>query len=300
MNVLIAGASGLIGRALVPALRERGHTVRRLVRGPVDRADGISWQPSEGVLNVRSLDDVDAVVNLAGENIAAGRWTKVRRQQIETSRIRATRTLVTAMAQSPARPRVLLNASAVGLYGDRGDETLTEVSAPGAGFLATVCQAWEREAVQATDTGARVVRVRFGVVLAGEGGALARLAPAFRLGLGGRLANGRAWMPWIHLADVATLIECALTDVRYDGPINAVAPGLVRNAEFTRVLAHVLHRPAVLPVPGWVLRAAFGRMADEALLASTRAMPTKLQQLEFPFRFPLLEPALRNALQRAG
>lgn len=297
MRALVAGASGFIGRALVAALRNGSHDVRRLVRSDDRRPDAVSWTPARGMLDPTAVADVDAIVNLAGENISRGRWTRPRRERILRSRVDATATLVNALARAAPRPRVLVNASAAGFYGDRGDAPVTEATNRGAGFLADVCDAWEREAEQAAALGVRAVRLRFGVVLDGEGGALGKMLPFFRAGLGGRLGAGRQWMSWIARDDVIGVIQRALSDDRYTGAINVGAPNPVTNADFTHALGRVLHRPTVLPVPAWALRLMFGRaMANEALLASTRMLPARLQELGYEFQLPEIEPALRMAV----
>jgi hypothetical protein len=293
MKIAIAGASGLIGSALGSRLRAQGHDVRRLVRRAVAAPDEIAWHPEKGELDPHSLAGTDACINLAGENIGAGRWTAQRRERILRSRVDATRTLVAALTRLARKPDVLLNASAAGFYGDRGDETLTEASASGHGFLAEVCRAWETEAQAAAAASVRVVRLRFGVVLAPGGGALAKMLPLFRCGLGGRWGSGEQWMSWVHIDDVVGVIQHALSDPRCTGPLNVAAPGAVTNAEFAATLGRVLQRPAILPAPAWVLRLVFGRMADEALLASVRTMPRQLSAVGYSFRHPTLEGALR-------
>lgn len=294
MKVLIAGASGLIGGALTPALRQAGHDVWRLVRRPAAAPDEVRWDPAAGEVDFAGLGQVDAVINLAGENIGAGRWTTARRERIWQSRVDATRTLVAAMTKLPRPPGVWLNASAVGFYGDRGDERLTEEAGPGRGFLPDVCVVWEKEAEAAARAGVRIAYLRFGVVLAPKGGALEKMLPVFKLGLGGRLGSGEQWMSWVSLEDVARAALHVLHTPALSGPVNVVAPEPVRNSEFTRALARQLRRPAVLPVPAWALRLAVGRpMADEALLASTRALPARLQRTAFEFRHPEIEAALR-------
>jgi len=300
MKILVAGASGLVGSALGPALRREGHEVVTLVRRPVRREDEIAWNPTTGELAPAALATTDAIVNLAGENIAAGRWTAARKEALRRSRLDSTRTLVRALARAAPRPRVLVNASAVGFYGDRGDEVLTEDSPVGRGFLPELCAEWETEAQAAESAGARVVRLRLGVVLAREGGALARLLPVFRWGLGGRLGDGRAWMSWIELDDLVRVISAAATDPRFDGAINAVAPGPVTNGEFTAGLGRMLHRPAILPVPRWLLELVYGEMAGATLFASARVMPVRLLAGGFVFRQPDIAAALRHVVGSRG
>lgn len=284
MRVLITGASGLIGTALSAALRRDGHAAERLPR---------DWQPA-------ALEGAEAVVNLAGASIGAGRWRAARRRLLTESRVATTERLTRALREMPRPPRVLISASAVGYYGDRGDEALTESSAAGGGFLATLVAAWEAAALaaarRADGVEVRVVLPRFGVVLSAQGGALARLLPLFRLGLGGRLGKGRQWMPWIALDDAVGVIRAALVDERYRGPINVVAPQTVTNAEFTRALAAALRRPAVLPAPAPLLRLALGRLADELLLASQRVVPARLLALGFPYRHRQLQEAVVYAI----
>lgn len=297
MRIVLAGGSGFVGRALAQSLRASGHEVRSLVRRRAQRPDESPWNPRRGEIDRGFLVDADAVVNLAGENLAAGRWTAARRARIRDSRVEPTRTLVAAMQGIKRPPAVFLCASAVGIYGGSGDAVVTENSARGQGFLADVCAAWEERAAQAEALGVRTVRLRFGVVLAAHGGALARMLPLFRLGLGGRLGSGRQWMSWISLADTLGAIGLALEDTRCRGPVNVVSPVPVTNAEFARELARALHRPAVLPAPAWALRLVLGRgLADEALLASTRAEPGELRRLGYTFRHPALSAAFAAAL----
>ena len=295
MKIVVAGASGLVGTALVPALRAAGHDVHRLVRRTASLPDEIAWNPAAGVVDDARFADVEAVINLAGENVGAGRWTARRREMILRSRVDGTRTLVEAMTRMKRKPAVLLNASAVGCYGDRSDEVLTETSTAGRGFLPEVCREWERHAAAASPLGVRVACLRFGVVLAAQGGALAKMLPLFRLGFGGRLGSGRQWMSWIGIEDAVRAIVHAVGEARLAGAVNVVAPEPVTNAEFTATLGRVLRRPAVLPVPAWVLRVALGQMANEALLASQRALPDALATAGFQFRHGTLESALRVA-----
>lgn len=294
LTVLVAGASGLVGRALVPRLAGQGHRVRRLVRRPAATPDEIRWDPAAGACDPAGLADVDAVINLAGENLAEGRWTAARREAILRSRIDTTRTLAAAMERSARRPAVFINASATGIYGDRGDEVLTEASDAGTGFLADVCRAWEEPLATARQLGIRTVALRTGVVLTPQGGALAKMLPAFSAGVGGRLGSGRQWMSWITLEDLLGVIGHVLVHEACNGPINAVAPQPATNAELTAALGRALRRPTALPVPAVMLRLLFGQMADEALLSSTRVVPKALLDSGFEFRQAEIEAALQR------
>ncbi len=301
MKFLIAGASGLVGRALTAFLQTQGHTVVKLVRRAATAADEVFWDPAGGRLDAHAVRGVDVIVNLSGEGVADARWSAERKAAILRSRVDSTRTLVAALAavhSERLRPFVFVSASATGIYGDRGDEVIDEGAATGSGFLADVCKEWERAAVEADGLGVRVVELRTGVVLTPAGGALAKLLPVFKAGLGGRLGTGKMWMSWISMDDLVGAIYHAVLDRRCDGPVNAVAPQAVTNAEFTRVLGRVLRRPAVLPVPAAALRVAFGEMADEALLSSTRAVPRKLAEAHYTFRHENAEDALRHVLGR--
>jgi uncharacterized protein (TIGR01777 family) len=294
VKIVVAGASGLMGSALVPALCAQGHTVVRLVRRAPIGSDEVFWNPAAGKLDMTQLGKVDAIVNLAGENVGAGRWTAARRERIWSSRIDATRTLVVGLDRLAPIPSVLINASAVGIYGDRGDEELTEASEIGHGFLAETCFAWETHAAGASRRGVRTVLLRFGVVLTRKGGALAKMLPLFRLGLGGRLGDGKQWMSWVSLDDAVGAILHVLADARCAGPANVVASEPVTNADFTATLARAVRRPAVFPVPAVVLRLIFGQMARETVLASARVVPARLSETGFKFRHETLEAALRE------
>lgn len=298
LKVVVAGASGLIGRALEPVLQTQGHEVVRLVRRPVKPGSTteIFWNPARGEMDASALDGVDAIINLSGTNIASGRWTARRRAEIMASRLDATHTLATAVAKLHRRPAVWLNASAVGIYGDRSEEVVTEASSAGRGFLADVVTAWESAAKAAAPADARLACLRFGVVLSPAGGALAKMRPAFRCGVGGPLGNGRQWMSWIAIDDAVGSIVHALRDARCAGALNVTAPEPVTNATFAAALAVALRRPAFCRVPAGVLRLAFGEMADEALLASTRALPEELVRAGYVFRFPRIENAVRHVL----
>lgn len=300
MRIVLTGGTGLIGAHLVRDLGAGGaaHELVVLTRDP-DRAPAgvraVAWQPLEGPPPAAALRGADAVIHLAGEPIAAGRWSAARRAAIEASRWTGTANLVRGLAAADPRPRALLAGSAVGYYGDRGAEALAEDAAPGSGYLAAVTERWEREAAAAEQLGIRVVYLRTGVVLAREGGALPRMAAPFRAGAGGRLGHGRQWMPWVHVADVVGLIGLALAADGLRGPLNLVAPGAATNAELTRALGRALRRPAFLVVPRVALRLLFGAMS-ETLLGSQRVVPAAAEQAGYRFRYPRLEAALADLL----
>lgn len=300
MKVIISGSSGLIGTALIDSLRPEGHSICRLVRsGSTAPADVTSrmirWEPPSGSIDLASLEGADAVVHLAGASVAGGRWTASRKEILRRSRVDSTRHLVSALIQLTEKPRVFVSASAIGYYGNRGDEILTEMSAPAEDFLAHLCRDWEKEASVAERESIRTVILRFGIVLAPDGGALHQMLTPFRLGVGGRLGNGRQWMSWISLQDVVTLIRHAIVNENLRGPVNAVAPHPITNAEFTSILAGVLRRPALFPAPRFALQLALGEMAG-ALLASQRVAPEKLNGLQYPFHHPQLRKALVSML----
>jgi uncharacterized protein len=303
MKILVTGSTGLVGGALASELKRDGHTVCRLVRpetkAEVSRSsDGfdVKWDPATGELGGAAVA-ADAVVNLGGASIAEGRWTADRKQRLRSSRVDNTRALVSALAKMAARPRVLISASAVGYYGNRGDEVLREESGPGNNFLGELAKEWEAEANKAEALGIRVVLLRFGVVLAKEGGALPTMARPFRLGVGGRLGSGEQWMSWITLADVVAILRLALENGAVRGPVNVVSPEPVRNADFTKALAKALHRPALFPAPAFALRLALGEMADALLLSSQRVVPERLDKLGYRFVNPDLEGALASVLR---
>jgi uncharacterized protein len=297
-RVLVTGASGFLGSALVPALEAGGAVVLRLGRRP--SPGGLTWDPAAGSIPRTALEGLDAVVHLAGENIGAGRWSRARRARLLASRVDGTRLLCEALAALERPPRVLVSASAIGYYGDRGSEVLGEESAPGEGFLSGLARAWEGATGPAEARGVRVIHLRMAPVLARDGGMLARMRLPFRLGLGGRLGSGRQWMSWIALDDLIAAMLHVVDREELGGPVNAASPGAVTNREFTRVLGRVLGRPAILPVPAAALRLVFGAMADEALLASARVAPGRLLGSGFRFRYAGLEAALRRALGRPG
>lgn len=300
--ILVTGATGLVGRRLVKALREEGRAVRIATRDPKranfpGEVEVTPWDGRE--LAPGALRGVGGLVHLAGEPIFGGRLTEARRRRIRASRVDSAASLVAALAALPEgdRPECLVCASAVGYYGSCGDEELDETAAPGDDFLATVCVDWERAARGAERFGVRTVRLRLGVVLAREGGALPQIALPVRFGLGGRLGNGRQWFPWIHIDDAVALARAALGDPRWSGPVNAASPGIVTNAEFTRALGRVLRRPVPLPVPAAAVRLALGELAGQ-LLGSRRVIPRAARERGFRFAHPELEPALREALGR--
>ncbi len=298
MRILITGASGLIGSALVPYLEGAGHTLTRLVRRPPRGPRERPWDPVAGVLDSAVVEAADAVINLAGEDVSAGRWNAARKRSIWDSRVQSTTLLASGIALASPRPQVMITASGIGYYGDRGEELLTEDSQPGTGFMPRLAEAWEAAAEPARATGTRVVAFRLGIVLAAHGGALAKMLKPFRYGAGGPFGNGRAWWTWIALEDVLSATLMALENHGLTGPYNLVAPEPVRNGDFVRALGRVLRRPAVVPAPAFALRALLGEMADEALLASTRAVPRRLLDAGFRHRFPEIEDALRDAFGR--
>ena len=300
MNILLTGASGLIGAALASHLAAHGHRVIELRRkAAIAPGPHATWNPDAGQIDLSHAGPLDAVVHLAGEPIAQ-RWTPAARARIRESRVRGTRLLCEALAQRPQPPATLVCASATGFYGHRGDEILDERSPSGSGFLADVCREWEAAAAPAVQRGLRVVNLRFGVVLATQGGALAKMLPAFRCGLGGPIGNGRQYWSWITLDDLLGAILHALTHAALRGPVNAVTPHPVTNREFARTLGAVLSRPAFLTLPALVVKLLLGAMGEEALLASARVQPTELEEAGFAFQFSALEPALRHLLKKAN
>jgi uncharacterized protein (TIGR01777 family) len=296
--VAVTGSRGLVGSALVPFLTTGGHRVLRLVREAAAEPDALRWDPAGGIQDPAGLAGVDAVVHLAGENIAARRWTDVQKDAIRRSRVEGTRRLCESLASLPHPPKVLVAASAIGVYGDRGDELLTEESAGGAGFLAEVCREWEAATEPAGRAGIRVVHLRFGMILSPRGGALGKMLTPFRLGAGGRMGSGRQYVSWVAIDDTIGAVLHALVTDDLRGPVNVVAPTPVTNAEFTRTLARVVRRPTLVPLPASVARLAFGEMADALLLASARVMPARLESSGYRFRFVELEAALRHLLGR--
>lgn len=301
MKILLTGATGFIGARLCEVFSQAGHTLTALSRDPVSAkrrvpqlAEAFHWSPL--TLPAQALEGCDAVVNLAGESVA-GRWTDAKRKAIRESRVLGTKQLVTAFAQLAQKPKVLISASAIGYYGDRSEELLTEDSAPRTDFLAQVCQEWEREAEQAAQLGVRVVRLRIGIVLGPGGGALQAMLPIFKLGGGGPLGPGRQWWSWVHRDDVVGLIAHALEKSDLSGPVNVTAPQAVRQKEFAQVLGRVLRRPAFMPAPAFALKFVLGEFSNE-LLSSKRVLPKRAQETGYRFRFAELEPALGDILRR--
>lgn len=291
-SVALTGSSGLIGSALIPALQQSGLRILRLVRRPPAHPDEVAWDPDCGDWKASALDGTDAVIHLAGENMAAGRWTEDRKRRLVSSRVDATRRLVDALAQLPRPPRAFLCASAVGFYGPSEHPPRTEQSPPGTGFLADLCREWEAAALRLRDRNVRVVCLRIGPVLSGRGGMLARLRPLFRMGLGGPLGNGRQILSWISEPDVVRAILHIVATDAITGPVNLVSPNPISNEAFARTLARTVHRPALFRVPAFALRTAFGDMAEEMLLAGARVLPRVLDESGFTFTHPGMEQAL--------
>lgn len=295
MHIAITGSSGLVGSTLVPLLTTGGHQVTRLVRGEPDENEA-EWDPQAASFDASGLQGIDALVHLAGENIASSRWDEETKKRIRQSRVQGTRVLCEGLAKMAAPPKVLVSASAIGIYGDRGDQTLDETASAGDGFLAEVARDWEAATQPARDAGVRVVTMRFGVILSPNGGALKKMLLPFKMGVGGRLGSGRQWWSWVSIDDAAGAIHHALMTPSLSGPVNVVTPNPLTNAEFTKVLGQVLHRPTFLPLPAFAARLALGEMADELLLASTRVEPKQLVESNYEFRQPTLEAALRHLL----
>jgi uncharacterized protein (TIGR01777 family) len=294
-RILVSGVSGPIGAALLPALQTRGYDVARLVRGPAAGERQISWDPAKPISS-ESVSGFDAVVHLAGESIV-GRWTDAKKLRIRNSRVAGTTNLAQALAQAKDKPHVFVCSSAIGYYGDRGNEVLNEQSAPGGGFLPEVCREWEAATKAAADAGIRTVQIRTGVVLSPKGGALGKMLTPFKIGVGGRIGDGRQWMSWIDVQDMVGAIHHILKSDLLQGPVNMVAPKPVTNAEFARALASILSRPAIFPVPAFVVKLAFGEMGETVLLGSQRVEPTQLVMSGYPFRFSSLRASLESLLK---
>lgn len=295
MRVLVTGSHGLIGSALIPRLQQGGHTVTRLVRGTAGAGE-VAWNPDTGTIDRAGVEGHDGVVHMAGVGIGDHRWTEEHKRAVLESRVKGTRLLSETLASLEQKP-VLVSSSAVGYYGNRGDEELTETSSPGDDFLADVCKQWEAATAPAEASGIRVVHLRTGIVLSANGGALRQMLTPFKFGLGGRLGSGRQWFSWITIDDEVGAIVHALTNADISGPMNATAPNPVTNADFTKALGRALHRPTVVPVPTFGLRALFGReMAETMLLTGQRVLPTVLQRTGFGFQQPNLDGALSAIL----
>jgi len=298
MIIAVTGSTGLVGSALVAALEARGDLVRRVVRHAVTDGDReICWDPDKGQLDAAELNGVDAVVHLAGENIAGRRWNEDFKRRILESRTKGTRLLAETLAGLEMKPSVLVSASATGYYGNRHDEEVDELAPSGNGFLAEVCREWEAAVEPAHDAEIRVVKLRIGPVLSSQGGALAKMLLPFRMGVGGVIASGQQYFSWITLDDLVSAIVFALDNESLKGPVNAVTPHPVTNREFTKTLGRVLGRPTIFPMPAFAARLAFGEMADEMLIGGVKVSPHELIKAGFPFAYPELEPALRHLLQ---
>jgi uncharacterized protein len=295
-KILVSGSSGLIGTALLLSLQSSGYQVTCLVRGAASGEGHIGWDPARP-LAPESVSGFDAVIHLAGESIV-GRWTKTKKRRILETRVQGTRHLAEALAQAPQRPRLLISASAIGYYGDRGEETLREDSSSGAGFLPEVCREWEGATEPAAKAGVRTVQMRFGLVLSPSGGALQKMLLPFRMGVGGNMGNGRQWWSWVDINDLVGAVQHVIKTETLQGPVNVVTPSPVRNADFTKTLASVLSRPAIFPMPAFAARLVFGQMGDELLLASQKVEPAKLMKGGYVFQKPDLRKALEDILRR--
>jgi uncharacterized protein (TIGR01777 family) len=305
MRILVSGSTGFLGTALIQTLEKEGHTIARLLRPETGRSillgdsgQNVRWDPVAGEFDATAAEGADALVHLVGTSIAGRRWNASRKKLLRTSRIDATRHLMGALSKLQRPPRVIVAASAVGYYGDRGDEILSETSAAGRDFLAALCREWEAETARGVEFGARVVNLRFGIILAAHGGALLQMALPFKLGAGGRIGSGRQWMSWLTLAEAVSMIRFAIANSQLAGPANAVTPNPVQNSEFTRALAKALRRPALFPAPAFALRLALGEVADALLLSSQRVMPTMIEQNGYKFAHPDLAQALAEIFQR--
>lgn len=293
MKIAIAGASGLVGSALIPVLERDGAAVTRLVRS-APKFGEIEWHPNQDEIEPAKLEGFEVIINLAGENIAAGRWTDEQKRKIRDSRVNGTHLMSEALAKLSQKPRVFVCASATGIYGDRDDEILDEQSDSGGGFLAGVCREWEKATEPASKADVRVVNLRFGPILARAGGMLAKLLTPFKMGMGGKVGSGRQYISWVALDDAVDAIKLAIDNESIRGPLNVVSPNPVTNEEFTKTLGHVLNRPTALAIPAFAARLAFGEMADEMLMVSQKVVPKKLNNAGFQFRYSELEGAFRK------
>jgi len=299
MNILISGSTGMIGSALIEVLKTQNHRITRLARSPMQSSEPtVQWNPAAGTLNAKDIEGFDGVVHLAGESIAASRWTDAQKAKIRDSRVKGTTLLSETIAKLVKPPKVLVCASAIGYYGNRGDTILREDSGPGTGFLADICQEWESAADPAKKKGIRVVHLRIGVVMSPKGGALAKMLLPFKMGVGGIVGDGKQYWSWVSLDDVVGAIRHALTNETLHGAVNAVAPRAVTNQEFTKTLGKVLSRPTIFPLPGFAARLVLGEMADDLLLSSARIEPARLLASGYKFHHPELEGALRDLLGR--
>ncbi len=299
MKILISGASGLVGTHLIPVLEAKGHEIYSLVRKTPKSANEIQWNAKTGFSEKEQarLEDFDAVVHLAGDNVASENWSQEKKRRIRESRTTGTRVLVEALKATQNPPKTFVSASASGFYGDRKDEVLTEESPKGAGFLPDVCDEWEKEARKAEEFGARVVNPRIGVVLAKDGGALDKMLTPFKLGVGGVVGSGKQWMPWIALDDLLGVIIFALENESLRGAVNTISPGIVTNEQFTKALGAAVHRPTILPIPEFAIKLLYGEMGETLLLTGQRMIPEKLQEAGFEFQYPKLEDALKHVLE---
>lgn len=298
MRIAVTGSTGLVGSALCPLLTSNGHEIVRLVRGEAKSGDEVVWDPQGDDTDVAALEGIDAVVHLAGENIAGGRWNEKMKEKIRNSRVDGTRNLSQALVKMATPPKTMVCASAIGYYGDCGDELLSESAPPADTFLANVVKDWEAAAQPAADAGIRVVNLRIGVILSKEGGALAKMLTPFKLGVGGKVGSGKQHWSWIALDDVVGVIHHALQTESLEGPFNTVSPQPVTNLEFTKTLGRVLGRPTIFPMPAFAAKLALGEMAEELLLASTRVDATRLLDSGYQFQYAELEPALRHLLNK--
>ncbi len=305
MRILVTGSTGFVGSAVVKALEQDGNSIVRVVRPGSSasiesgtRQEAVRWDPLSQTFDAVGAEGADALIHLAGASIADGRWNAARKALLQASRIESTRHLMRSLSRLKSPPRVIVAASAIGIYGDRGDETLVESSELGHDFLSDLCRAWESESARGVEFGARVVTLRFGIILGSHGGALPRMALPIKMGVGGRLGTGKQWMSWVTLTEIVNMIQFTLVNETLAGPVNAVAPNPARNSDFTRVLAKTLHRPAIFPAPAFALRLALGEMADALLLGSQRVLPAKLEQASYRFLYPELKDALQSVLQK--